>query len=173
MFLKSLRLQNLLSFGPDSDAIPLGPLNVIIGPNGSGKSNLIAAIGLLASTPSSLSEAIREGGGVSEWLWKGSKEKKVAHIEAVVLDVDGLSSLRYQLAFTQNYHRFELIDERLEEATFKPENEPTLYYGYVDGLPHIRTIRGEFRSISKKDFKSTESILSQRRDSDSDRKSVV
>jgi chromosome segregation ATPase len=40
-FLRSLRLDGLLSFPPGSDAIQLTPLNVLIGPNGSGKSNLI------------------------------------------------------------------------------------------------------------------------------------
>jgi len=39
--LRTLQLQNLLSFGPESGEITLEPLNVLIGPNASGKSNLI------------------------------------------------------------------------------------------------------------------------------------
>jgi predicted ATPase len=74
---KSLQLQNLLSFGPDTPAIELGPLNVLIGPNGSGKSNLIEAIGLLHAAPSGyeLTRAVIQGGGVGEWLWKGGPSR--------------------------------------------------------------------------------------------------
>ena len=51
MFIEHIKLENLLSFGPDTEALELRPLNVLIGPNGSGKSNLIEAIGLLKATP--------------------------------------------------------------------------------------------------------------------------
>ncbi len=40
-FIRTLQLQNLLSFGPAALPIELGALNVLIGPNGSGKSNII------------------------------------------------------------------------------------------------------------------------------------
>ncbi len=75
-FLTSLLLNEFLSFAPGSEAIPLTPLNVLIGPNGSGKSNLIEAIELLHATPTAFASAIRDGGGVREWLWKG----KIIHI---------------------------------------------------------------------------------------------
>ena len=48
-FLQSIKLSGLLSFPPESEAIPLTALNVLIGPNASGKSNLIEAIELLHS----------------------------------------------------------------------------------------------------------------------------
>lgn len=73
--INTLHIQNLLSFGPDSPEVTLGPLNVLIGPNGSGKSNFIEVIGLLKSTPSSLADAIRSGGGIIEWLWKRPFQK--------------------------------------------------------------------------------------------------
>jgi chromosome segregation ATPase len=47
MFIHSITLRNFLSFGGNSEAIPLQRLNVVIGPNGSGKSNLIEAVDLL------------------------------------------------------------------------------------------------------------------------------
>ena len=68
MFIKHIKLENLLSFGPDTEALELRPLNVLIGPNGSGKSNLIEAIGLLKATPRDLTIPIREGGGIRDWL---------------------------------------------------------------------------------------------------------
>ena len=71
-YIESIRLSNILSFGPDNaEPFPLEPLNVLIGPNASGKSNLIEALSLLAATPRDLQEPIREGGGVRDWLWKG------------------------------------------------------------------------------------------------------
>ena len=45
MFMHRIRLENILSFGPDAQELELKPLNVLIGPNGSGKSNLIEVIG--------------------------------------------------------------------------------------------------------------------------------
>ena len=51
MFMHSIKLENMLSFGPDAQELELKPLNVLIGPNGSGKSNLIEAIGLLKAAP--------------------------------------------------------------------------------------------------------------------------
>ena len=79
-----MKLSGFLSFPPDSAAIDLTPLNILIGPNGSGKSNLIEAIELLHAVPTSFAAAIRDGGGIREWLWKGDKGSKPATIEVVV-----------------------------------------------------------------------------------------
>ena len=54
-FLRSIRLENILSFGPGVE-FPLEPLNVLIGANASGKSNLIegaVAAGRRAPRPAS------------------------------------------------------------------------------------------------------------------------
>ncbi len=83
-FLKSIRLDGFLSFPPGSASIDLEPLNVIIGPNGSGKSNLIEAVELLHATPPAFADAIRDGGGPGEWLWKGDSPPRSAEIEVVV-----------------------------------------------------------------------------------------
>lgn len=71
MLIHSIQLQNFLSFGASTEAVPLGRLNVVIGPNGSGKSNLLEAFDLLRNAPEQLLKPIREGGGVQDWLWKG------------------------------------------------------------------------------------------------------
>src|SRR3982074_3594192 len=97
MLLETLRADGLLSFAPGSEEIRLRPLNVIIGPNGSGKSNLIEAIELLRATPTGLASAIRDGGGVREWLWK-SNGSTTAMLE-VQLERPKASSLRYRLRF--------------------------------------------------------------------------
>ena len=70
-FLRSIRLRNILSFGPDTPELPLEPLNVLIGPNASGKSNLIEVLSLLRAAPRDLQQPIREGGSIREWLLEG------------------------------------------------------------------------------------------------------
>jgi predicted ATPase len=166
MYLQSLRIQNLLSFGPDTKTLDLGDLNVLIGPNGSGKSNLIEAINLLAAAPFSLSEAIRDGGGVGEWLWRGVKNRVTAQIEAVeYVGTNQRASLpiRYRLAFTQVSQRLEIVDERIEDIPASPGSDPVLYFGHINGRPNVR-LQGALKEIDGTAFKTTESILSQRSD---------
>src|SRR5689334_1605405 len=100
---RSIQIQNLLSFGPSTPPLELRPLNVLIGPNGSGKSNLIEIFGLLQNTSGDLSLPIREGGGITEWLWKGngkrSSKSPEAHVEALLAPPSGIALLRYKLVF--------------------------------------------------------------------------
>ena len=98
MLIHSIRLTDVLSFGPSSQELKLEPLNVLIGPNGSGKSNLIEAIGLLKAAPRDLHAPIRDGGGVRDWIWRGGTTGGIAHIE-VVLPYGPNRLLRYSLAF--------------------------------------------------------------------------
>ena len=83
-FIKSIRLRNLLSFGPDNEELELMPLNVLIGPNASGKSNFIEAIGVLRAAPTDISMPMRKGGGSKEWVWKGEGDTTFPMIEATI-----------------------------------------------------------------------------------------
>src|SRR5439155_25779604 len=114
-FLKSLRLDGLLSFPPGSEAVPLTPLNILIGANGSGKSNLIEAIELLHATPTAFAAAIRDGGGAREWLWKGEGANGSASMEALIHATQPVPDLRYRLTFTASGQRTEVTDEAIEE----------------------------------------------------------
>ena len=107
-FIRTLKLRNLLSFGPDSPPIELGPLNVLIGANGSGKSNVIEAIDLLLASATDLIAPIRYGGGTEEWLWKGGKGSPIAAVNAVVSYPDGPSPLSHEIAFTSVGQSFDL-----------------------------------------------------------------
>jgi predicted ATPase len=82
--IRTIRLRNLLSFGPESEEVQLLGLNVLIGPNASGKSNLIDAIDVLRACPRDLAKPIQAGGGVTEWLWKGTPRPPEAEIEAAM-----------------------------------------------------------------------------------------
>ena len=170
----SLRLKNFLSYGPEGETVPLGALNVLIGPNGSGKSNLIEGIALLQSAPSRLDTPIREGGGVRDWLWKGTKEIPTATIEALVElfpGTEGKLPLRYRLDFTASGGRFEITDERIENAAPCSEDGPFFYYRYEEGHPVLSVRdpedeRRRSRTLRREDVDPSRSILAQRRDPD-------
>ena len=55
---------DVLSFGPDTQPIALGPLNVLIGPNGSGKSNLIDLNALTFSCAGDMRDVFVRGGSI-------------------------------------------------------------------------------------------------------------
>ncbi len=165
LLLEQLRLTNLLSFGSETEPFDLRPLNVLIGPNGSGKSNLIEAIALLRSTPTELVVPVREGGGVRDWLWKGTKRPVVARLEAVVCHPDE-RPLRYHLAFTEAAARFEVTDERIERAHPDPgHRKPYFFFGYEHGRPMLN-LGGRTRGLRNEEVDPQRSILSQRKDPD-------
>ena len=153
---------------------------MIIGPNSSGKSNLIEAIDVLRSTPSDVTRPIREGGGVEDWLWKGtaSKRSPTAEIETIAYYPEGLAPLRYRLAFTMVGQRFELADEAVESPYPNPgEHDVYFFYRYQSGHPVVN-VRAKAeaqaassedrvrRSLRREDVVPDQSILSQRKDPD-------
>ncbi len=182
--LRTLRLTNLLSYGPEGEEIELQPLNVLIGPNGSGKSNLIEAIGLLKAAPSDISVPIRAGEGFSEWTWKGEEEEESSNseaspsvdikIETVVSRPKGAVPLRYRFRLASVGQRLEVADEAIEEAVeATPGKRDRYLYRDQDGQPVLTTSQvdshavsielGE-RSVRPKDISLSQSILSQRKD---------
>lgn len=173
-FIRTIRLQDILSYGPNAVELTLQPLNVLIGPNGSGKSNLINVLSVLRGAPLNLPEPIRRGGGTSEWLWKGRDRLAPASVEITVEHPDGIMPLKYGLSFTGVRNRFELWDEVLEnEAPQSGHEDPFFYYRYQRGDPvvNIRPSSGntriEKRRLEREKVHPELSILSQRRDPDS------
>lgn len=177
--IRTIQLNNFLSYGQSADIIELEPLNVLIGPNCSGKSNLIEALGLLQATPKDLTAPIREGGGVSEWLFKGAKGTPVAEINVTVQYLEEFIPLRYRLSFTQVGQRFELVDEAVENErpTTQHEEDVYFFYRYQRGNPvmNVRTVSSEppdtrkgrtTRSLRREDLDIDQSVLSQRKDPD-------
>lgn len=174
-FLRTLRLRNILSFGPNTEEIELQSLNVLIGPNGAGKSNLIEAIGLLQSAPGNLLDPVRAGGGIGEWLWKGSDQPPVAEIDATVFHPDGTMPLRHRLKFTVVGQRAELVDEAIENehASRSGDREPYFYYRYQSGHPvlNVKTdgplgADRARRALKREDLSLDQSVVSQRKDPD-------
>jgi len=178
--LKSIRLRNFLSYGPGGDPVDLSPLNVIIGPNSSGKSNLLEAIDILRATPSDVTQPIRDGGGVEDYLWKGAKTRQspTAEIEAIVFYPEGLGPLKYRFAFSMVGQRFEIFDETVENPIpGYGETDVYFYYRYQAGRP-VLNVRSKTearagsdearitRSLRREDVVADQSILSQRKDPD-------
>jgi predicted ATPase len=159
-FLRSIRLRNLLSFGPDTPEFELKSLNVLIGPNGSGKSNLIEAISLLQAAPTNLLDPIRAGGGIAEWLWKGA-EPPVAAIEAKVVFPPGDLPLRHVLTLTVVGQRAELLEESIDKE---------ISYFYRNGAvnPVLSMMKDGQRTgkILRAEDIGDKSVLSEYRDPD-------
>ena len=180
-FIRTIQLTNFLSYGDSGEETRLESLNVLIGPNSSGKSNLIEAIGLLRATPRDLTAPIREGGGISDWLWKGSQGTPAAEINVTVHHPEpkGKMPLRYKLSFTMVGQRMELVDEAIEnkDPTSERETRPYFFYRYERGHPvlNVRTVSSEpagtaegrsKRSLRREDLDLEQSVLSQRKDPD-------
>jgi len=173
-FLKAIKLKNILSFGPDTPDLELESLNVLIGPNGAGKSNLIEIIGLLQAAAGNLLEPIQTGGGIAEWLWKGSERTPVAEIDATVDYPRGRLPLRHRLAFTMVGQRAELVDEAIENV--QPswgETDVHFYYRYQNGHPVLNVKTGApapdgraRRQLHREDLALDQSVISQRKDPD-------
>lgn len=163
-FVNSLRLGGLLSFPPESPAVELTPLNVLIGPNASGKSNFIEAFELLRATPTAFAKAIRDGGGAREWLWKGSNLGSAeAKIEARI--THSKQDLRYRLSFNAVDTRTEVTDEAIENFDGDGiHKDPYFFYRFQNGHPVINSaIQGE-RALKRTSLAADESVLSQIKD---------
>ncbi len=169
LLFKEVTLRGFLSFGPHSKPVGLRPLNVLIGPNGSGKSNFIEALSILKAVPRDLPVPIRQGGGVRDWIWKGTPPADDATVEVVFPGgVIGKPSVRYRLKFGAAGDRFIVLDERIEDETPAPgKKKRYVYFGYDKGRPMLN-IRGKGqRTLKREDIDPTQSILSQRRDPES------
>lgn len=171
-FLKNIKLQGFLSYGPDASITTLSPLNVILGSNGSGKSNLVEALSVLRAVPRDLPRPINTGGRVKDWLWNdGTNASSEANIEIVVAEgrIAKFASVnplvRYKLTFGSQGDRFVVLDERIENESPMPGNsKPYLYYGYERGTPVLNQKDGHRRELQRADIDVTQSILSQVRD---------
>ena len=132
MFMHRIRLENLLSFGPEAQELELKPLNVLIGPNGSGKSNLIEVMGLLKAAPTEVTAPIREGGGSDNWGWRGEEEWPGESRVEVVVERSYYRSnqqpLRYSLGFTFVFG-FTSLEEKIGdvEGVEQGEDGPECY----------------------------------------------
>lgn len=160
---QSITPRNLLSFGPKTPTLELKGLNVLVGPNGSGKSNLLEAFALLRGAVTDLRAAIVDGGGASEWLWKGAP-RAAAQLDVVLKMPEG-RALRHVLAFRTAGQGFAIEDERIEnERPQKGQDAPFFFYSFQQGHPMISKRGGRTRHLAKEAFDLNRSVLDQRKD---------
>lgn len=168
MLIKNIKIKNLLSFNSDGIDLELKNLNVLIGSNGCGKSNFIEAISLLQSAPGYLASPVKDSGGISVWLHKGT-QNPIANIE-VLLDLKNTKHhipIKHSLSFGEVGNKFDLQDEKIEDSKSydKQSKEPYFYYRFQNNHP-VLNIKGEKRTLQRIDIDPEQSILSQRKDPD-------
>jgi predicted ATPase len=159
VLLHRLELNRLLSFGPDTEPVELGPLNVLIGPNGSGKSNFIEAIGLLQATRKELAEHFRKNGGGRAWIWKGEPDA-CARLEAdlsVYGDTGDL--MRHQLAFRASDQATWLEEERIVDVS--PGEPEIVLFRYDENKLPVLGAEAKERALWRDRLTTQRSILSQ------------
>ena len=171
MFLKSVKLSNVLSFVESESPVEMKPLNVLIGPNGSGKSNFIEALNLLhfapnASSNSNMLTEIHRGGGMEDWRWKGCRSDNLyMKIDAVFDNPKSELDLRYVIQFTQVSSDFWISDERIEDdRPQKGHDLPNFYFQHQDGKGVLTAPDGTLETLGEEEKSPTSSILAKRKD---------
>lgn len=114
--IERLELKDILSFGPESPPIDLGPLNVLIGSNASGKSNLIRALHLLAQVPTRATLATPDGSLPDDWIRRG-RHALIGGTIKVSLQDDGAAPLTYELGIRSVFGHLEALSEHVLAGT--------------------------------------------------------
>lgn len=164
--IQHLALHNFLSYGPEGVGVDLVPLNVLIGPNASGKSNLLEALLILRATAGDLQAAIRAGGGIGEYVWKGAKPGSGSFLRAVVGPLRG-TFLMHEMEMSPLGTYAEVANETI--GTFRADSDDSdgdaVLYASAEGSGLILARRAEGREeIPVSDLNPGQSVLSQRRD---------
>lgn len=166
--LLEVNIEGLLSYRFPGTWTKLSSLNVLIGPNASGKSNFLEALAILRAATSDLQGAIREGGGISEYVHKDPAGSTGATLQAVVANPGSALHpiLHYYLAFWNASGRVQISGEHIEvNASASGVVGDPLYR--FDGMDSV--IRASFGPTPADvpigdQFRRDQSILAQRRD---------
>lgn len=164
--LRSITLNNVLSFGPQTPPLELRALNVLIGPNGSGKSNLLDALTLFKFAPSRLGEAVRQNGStVGDWIWKGDPTG-TAVVEIKLTNPNPrLQPLRHHLKFRETGFRFDLMAEWIDSSRVSQGSHSTRpYFIRIDTQGSLYKRPEETHHMDYAVEDPNQSILALRRD---------
>ena len=171
MFLKSVKLSNVLSFAESEAPVEMQPLNVLIGPNGSGKSNFLEALNLLhfapnASSNSNMLAEISRGGGMEDWRWKGCEnDSHYMEIDAIFNNPLSENDLRYVIQFTQVLSNYWISEERIEDDKPQEGNDrPNFYFQHQDGKCVLTAPDGTLETLGEEEKSPISSILATRKD---------
>ena len=135
---------------------------------------MIEAFELLRATPTDFARAVRDGGGASEWIWKGKGSQSPSTLDVELgADTPTKRPLRYRLEFTSVQSRVEVLDEAIEEVEpVRGEGDVLFYYRFQHGHPVInsrgaRGVGGRWqRHLERETLLPDQSVLAQRKDQD-------
>lgn len=165
ILIKSIKINNLLSFGPNSPEMELKDLNVLIGPNGSGKSNLISVLDLLKHANADIFKPMRSGPGIGAWLWQGSDNAGEASVQMVIDEPISNTLFEYHIKFKEEFRRPKVIKENMRSLDDRYVNVPKPYDLYkYNGRSAQLEAHGEQFTYGPEDLDPESSILSQIRD---------
>lgn len=162
--------RNILSFGDQPEQIKLTRLSVLVGPNGSGKSNLLDLIDLMRATPTGIQRAIRNGGGMMEWFWKGNRQN-LAGVSLQAINSEGIRACNHILTLAAEQQALVLADERID-VTYRCEDSSQGAFSIQrqdNGRPRSvsRNVLGGFGDVVLEEGRhSNESMLENYRDPD-------
>lgn len=166
--LHSLRLTDVLSFGPAGQTIELEALNVLIGPNASGKSNVIEAIALLKAMPRQFAKAMAELDGVQNVLWKGELDAVMAGaIGTLLVSLGGPSAgseLWHSVSLLPTERRWALYESIRDSSIDAPGPGIVYFHHQPDSAEIWLGSAQRYIKVEEDQFDLTESVLSQRRD---------
>ena len=121
-FFQKIRIQNLLSFGPDSPEIELKPLNIIIGENGVGKSNLLTVFEFIGLLPNYNDGSYfrKVIGSAKNFIWKGpnpqSRTRELAFQVSNGPESYNFLINKYKLGYDETNDRLLFLEEEIERG---------------------------------------------------------
>ena len=142
MLIESIKLKNILSFGPETVELELRPLTVLIGPNGSGKSNFIDVLDLIRSLPKDVGRPIRQSGGIINWIWRGQHATDSLEVNATLINptASGPSHMVYSITIGAYDYGVEVSRESLHakigDGELRPYFSSSLKTGEVSVARH-------------------------------------
>lgn len=168
--IERIELNNFLSFGPDSPAVELGALNILIGPNGSGKSNLVSALDFLRQIPKGFRGAFEGRGDPRDLAWKGADNRDEVSLTIHIAPGEFVQGFRYRIAFelidSHGVVGPKLTDERVEcISANRGHVKPYFFFGYEGGVPTLNSGgAAALRKLGPDAFDSFETVFTQVRD---------
>ena len=180
-----ISIKNFLSLGGKEEIISLKPLNVLIGANASGKSNFIEAFRLLRALTGDFAQAIRNGGGIGEYISKceyadSSSQVKdsAARIEVTFSPTHLLGKdvlVHHKIGFTKVGQSMEIINESIDEipkswneGDIESDDEPITYYFRISSHAELRSVDGKMEILqhgfTDSYLKTDQSIITQIKD---------
>ena len=165
--LTRIKVQNLLSFGPEGIDLELPALTVLIGPNGSGKSNLLETVGLLKAAPQDLAVPVRENGGIRNWMWQGRNDGlQTASILADQMCVVADGGMRHKIEIFESAQRLRVSGEYIRFPWKVLSGEGPEFIWERDWITAVRKtlVNGDEQSTEERRVALDKSLLSEIKD---------